>query len=307
MNTNEIKSHNRTNLGHTVLLLLSMAGLLGMLGWLIAGAAGIKAALIFSGAALLFTPTTPVHLIMNAYGARPLYPGSLPQLQALTRALAKQAELEKMPVLYYLPSRIPNAFAAGTRKDCAICITDGLLNTLDTREMAGIIGHEITHIKNNDMQVMWIANLFSRMTGYGSLVGQVLILLLLPIALIQGISLPFSALLLLIFSPTLSFLLNLALSRTREFQADLGSAVLTGNAHYLASALNTLERYKTTQWRHFFMAGPAGQQADFLSTHPSTEERVKRLLSLSTAYMPSAHPATPGPRHTATRFSGNFR
>lgn len=284
MSYEEIKTHKLTNLRHTILLLLSLAGVFGMLGWMIAGPAGIKVAIIFPAVSLLFTPKVPAHLIMKAYGAKRLYPNAIPQIHEITLALSRNAKLKKIPVLYYLPSRSLNAFAAGTKNNSAIAVTSGLLNTLNATEMAGIIGHEITHIKNNDIQVMWIANLFSRLTGYASLLGQILIILFLPALLISDIRIPYLPLLLLIFSPSLSFLLNLALSRTREFEADLGSAVLTGNPEFLASALNKLISYKKNPWADFFIPSPMKRQADFLSTHPPTKERIRRLLSLSSDY-----------------------
>ncbi len=284
MSHRQIKVHKRINRGQTILLLLALAGMLGLLGWMIAGIAGVKFAITFSAISLAFTPKLPAHLIMKAYGAKRLPPDAIPQLHEITLVLSRNANLKQPPVLYYLPSRLLNAFAAGTKNASAIAITDGLLNTLSTREMAGIIGHEITHIKNNDMQVMWIANLFNRLTGYFSLVGQILIILLIPVIWVSDVHIPLLPLLLLIFSPALSTLFNLALSRTREFEADLGSAVLTGSPEFLASALNKLECYKRNLRTNFFITNPMRQQADVLSTHPATKERINRLLSLSSGY-----------------------
>ncbi|WP_300465430.1 zinc metalloprotease HtpX [Desulfobacula sp.] len=284
MNYEEIKTNKLTNLAHTIVLLLAMVGVLGFLGWMIAGLSGIIFAILFSAISLLFTPKVPLDLIMKAYGAKRLNPSSIPRLHSITLALSKNADLKKIPAIYYSPSRILNAFAAGSKDNSAILVTDGLLNTLNATEMAGIIGHEITHIKNNDMQVMWIANLFNRLTGSISFVGQMLILMSLPFLLISDVNIPFLPLVLLIFSPTLSFLLNLALSRTREFEADLGSAVLTGNPNFLVSALNKLEHYKRKSWPDFFITRPMNPQIDFLSTHPATNERIKRLLILSPDY-----------------------
>jgi len=281
MNDKELKNHTLTNLVHTILLLVSMAGLLGILGWLIAGAAGVKFAMIFGTISFLFTPQLPAGLIMKVYGARPLSPCEIPQCYRIIQMLSKKAQLERMPNLYYLPSRVINAFAAGTRNDSAICITDGFLKTFSADEMAGIIGHEITHIKNNDMQVMALANLFNRLTGLASLLGQMLIVFCLPIILVSDINLSFLPFLLLILAPALSLLMHLALSRTREFGADLGSSILTGNPYFLASALNKLEQYQKNQWRSFFIPGMTSRQAHLMRTHPSTKERIRRLLSLS--------------------------
>lgn len=281
MNDNELKNHKFTNLIHTISLILSMAGLLGMIGWMIAGYSGVKFTLIVAVLSYIFAPKMPVHLVMKAYGAKPLHPSTIPQLYSITSALSKKANLKKAPVLYYIPSKVLNAFAAGTRDNSAVGITHGLLNKLTPAQMAGIIGHEISHIKNNDMQVMWIANLFNRLTGYGSFIGQILILLSLPMMWVSDMHIPLFPMLLLVFSPTISYLLNLALSRTREFEADLGSAFLTGNPNYLASALTTLEHYRKDNWRKFFMASPVNRSYDVLNTHPHSRERINRLMAFS--------------------------
>lgn len=258
-----------------------MAGLLGMLGWMIAGATGIKAAMVFGIISFLLRPQLPSRLIMKTCRAKRLSPNALPNLYRITQILSKRAGLDRMPDLYYLPSRALNAFAVGTRDDAAIGITDGLFKILSANEMAGIIGHEITHIQNNDMQVMGLANFFNRLTGYGSLLGQILFVLFLPVMLISDMNVPVLPLLLLIFAPALSLILHLALSRTREFEADLGSSVLTGNPYLLASALNKLEQYQKRRWKNFFIPASINHQAGFLRTHPLTKERIRRLLSLS--------------------------
>ncbi len=278
------KDYKFTNLVHTVFLLFSMAGLLAMIGWLIAGITGIKFALFIGIVSFVFRPRFDSGFIMNAHRTRQLYPGQIPELHRITKILSQRAGLAKAPNLYYQPSRTPNAFAAGSREDSAICITKGLLNTLSVNEMAGIIGHEITHIKNNDMQVMGLAALFYRVTGYVSFIGQVLFIFSLPAIFMSNIDVPFFPFLMLITAPSLSLLLNFALSRTREFEADLGSASLMEDPVPLTSALKKLSIYRHNLWRHFFVPGFSRKNNSWLQTHPPTEERIKRLMSMSANY-----------------------
>jgi len=123
MNYDEIKTSKLTNLAHTIALLLAMAGVLGFIGWMIAGLNGIILATLFSAISLFFTPKVPVHLIMKAYGAKRIHPSSIPQLFDIIMALSKRADLKKMPAIYYSSSRVLNAVAAGSKDDSAILIT----------------------------------------------------------------------------------------------------------------------------------------------------------------------------------------
>ncbi len=277
---NTVVRHKYLNLLHTVLLLAAMAGLLSLIGWMTAGLAGIKMAMIAGALIFLFSPRVPPHLVMKAYRARPLTHGSAPRLYAILEELSARAGLKTLPRLYVQPVAAPNAFAAGTRDNAAICISEGLLRILDIRETQAILGHEVAHIKNNDMQVMGMAGLFNQVTRFMSVTGQVLILFSIPFFLFGGEGIPILLFLFLVFAPSLSILFNLALSRTREFAADLDSARLTGSPMGLIRALSKIERIHRQSWRQrlvnpYRMAAPS-----ILRTHPLTSDRIARLESL---------------------------
>ncbi|WP_022665509.1 zinc metalloprotease HtpX [Desulfospira joergensenii] len=278
MNPAYLKKNKINILVHTGLMLVSMAGILGLLGWMIAGAAGFKTALILTVLGLVLTPNLPSYLIMRAARARPLHPQAGPALYRLTRTLAQRAGLKQMPALYVLPTAKLNAFAAGTPEDPAIGISQGLLRLLDPDEVAGILGHEIAHIRNNDMRVMAASALFGRLIYYLSLAGQFLMLVSLPMILLGRLHLPLGPFLFLVFAPGLSLFLHLALSRTREYNADLDSAALTGNPRALASALSRIEAYQKRVHPLRLFHSPSGQ---IMNTHPPTGQRIRRLMSLS--------------------------
>ena len=276
-----IDRHKLANHTHTVVLILCMAGLLGILGWFIAGAGGIKMAMIVTFLAYLFTPRMSSALIMRSLKARPLPVGAAPELYRILALLSRRAGLSRRPVLYYLPSKKLNAFAVGSPSDPAIGITHGLGASLTSREMAGILSHEITHIKNNDMQVMALSGVFGKITGYLSIVGQLMLIFSLPLVLAGQVHISLLPLALLVFAPTLSLMLHLALSRTREFEADLGSAVLLNDPHALASALSKVEQSQKGRWQRLFLPMPyAPNQAPLLQSHPPTKERIRRLLAM---------------------------
>ncbi|MGB0525101.1 MAG: zinc metalloprotease HtpX [Flammeovirgaceae bacterium] len=276
MDKEKIFNHKIRNLFHTIVLIAGMGGLMALLGYLMAGVTGIYWSVLLALGILTFGQVSP-KLILKIQKARALSPYEAPELFDLIRELAYRAGLSNIPKLYYVPSRSLNAFALGSKQDAYIGITAGLINTLNMNEMAGVLAHEMSHIKNNDMRVMSIARLFHQITNSFSTIGKIMLFLSLPL-LVFGYS-PFSfvAILLLLFAPTISDLMQMALSRTREFEADLDAARLTGDPNDLASALKKLDYYTTNPFTRLF--GKANYP-EALSTHPATKERVRRLMEL---------------------------
>jgi heat shock protein HtpX len=152
-----------------------------------------------------------------------------------------------------------------------------------------VLAHEVTHIQHNDLRVMSFAHLIGRMTGVLSTLGQVLLFLNLPLLLFGRSPVSWLGVVLLLFAPTLSNLLQLALSRTREFDADLGAAQLTGDPVGLAMALKKMERFEENVLRQVFVPGYRTGDRSLLRTHPEMGERVRRLLELTGA----THPPEP--------------
>ncbi|EDZ68117.1 peptidase, M48 family [Nitrosococcus oceani AFC27] len=298
MQTDHLLKHRITNWLQSALLLLGMILLLAMPGWFLGGPL-FMIGTVASGIFLLaLGPKIPPRLLLGMYGGRRLTPYDAPQLYTLAQELAKRAGLLQTPVLYYIPSQIINAFTVGKRTDAVIAITDGLLRQLTLRELAGVLAHEIGHIRNNDIWVMTLADLASRMTHALSLLGQLLVVINLPLFLLTKTSLSWLAILLLILAPTISALLQLALSRTREFDADLSAVNLTGDPQGLASALVKLERQHRGLLERLLTPDRHSPEPSLLRTHPRTEERIQRLLSLkpkppaSASFVPSLGEAT---------------
>lgn len=225
----------------SLLLLLLMAGFMALLGWLLWGGQGLVVMLIISVLAVWLNPVLMPALIMRLYGAQPISPRQAPELCYLLKQLALRAGLEHCPRLYYLPSRILNAFAIGNRNQAAIAISDGLLRQLQMRELAAVLAHEVSHVRSNDLWVMGLADFFSRMTSMLSLLGQLLLLLNLSLFFYAPASINWPVIVLLIFAPSLNALAQLALSRNREYDADLNAVRLTGDPDGLAQALVKIE------------------------------------------------------------------
>jgi heat shock protein HtpX len=173
-----------------------------------------------------------------------------------------------------------NAFATGSREDSSVAVSDGILRGLTLRELAGVLAHEVSHIANGDLQVMAFADMVSRIAGLLSLAGQLLLVLSLPLMAIGGADVPWVAILILLLAPSMSALVQLALSRNREYDADLGAAELTGDPAGLASALEKLERVGGRYWERILLPDRRVSEPSLLRTHPDTRERVARLREL---------------------------
>ncbi len=276
MNHESILNHRLRNLLHSVLLLGAMVLLLAWLGRLFLGNAGLVMAIV--GVAALFTlGRVSPHWVLRMNRAQPLSRYQAPDLYRLVAELARRANLRQAPDLYLVPSPAINAFATGNASASAIGVTRGLLASLDRRQLTGVLAHEISHIRHHDLWVMGLAQLLSQMTRSLSLFGQ---LMLLFVLILGGLQVPWAALLLAVIAPSLSALLLLALSRTREFEADLGAARLTGDPLGLASALDRLEGQGRSWWQLFFPV-PRRRESSMLDSHPATAERIARLRSLS--------------------------
>ncbi len=272
--------HSVANRLQSALLLLLMGGFLGLLGWLLWGIKGVLMLVLLGLILMLFNPGTTPWLIMRMYGGVRLSTDQAPLLQSALLELSKRAGLSHIPSLYYIPSRIVNAFALGQRDDAAIAVSDGLLRTLDSRETVAVLAHELSHVRNNDIRVMGVADLFSRLTSLLSLFGLLLLILNLPLVLLGAVGVNWFAILVLIFAPNLSALAQLGLSRTREYDADLNAVNLTGDPEGLARALVKIEQTSGSFLKRILLPGRRAPEPSLLRSHPPTDERVRRLMRL---------------------------
>jgi heat shock protein HtpX len=262
-------------------MILLMGGLCAWLAWFVGG----LTLAIFSTAVVVvlyrLNPVASPDLAMALYRARPLAMGEAPELELLVSDLSERAGLQQPPRLYYLASDVMNAFTAGTSGAAAIALSDGLIRRLDWRELNAVLAHELMHLAHQDTRLMAFADLTSRLTGFLSLSGQLLLLINLPLLILGQATLPWGPILLMLAAPALSTLVQLALSRNREYAADLGAATLTGDPLGLASALNKLEWSHQGLLRRLFNPIPRIPDPSILRSHPPTAERVRRLIQLA--------------------------
>ncbi|SDT88153.1 zinc metalloprotease HtpX [Stappia sp. ES.058] len=272
--------YRRRNRVHTLFLAFGAIVLLGLCAWTLAGPTGVVWAAFGGGASLVMATHMSPHMVLGLYGARKLSPHDYPQVHRIVRLLSERAGLAEPPRLYRVPSRMMNAFSTGRRDEAVICMTDALIARLDAREFVGVMAHELAHIVHEDITVMALADIVSRMTAVMSALGLFLVIFNLPALLTGGGDVPYAAIVVLIVAPTLGTALQLGLSRTREYEADLGAAALTGDPDGLAKALLKLERVQGRMWEAMLPQGARIPDPSVLRTHPVTDERVRRLEAL---------------------------
>lgn len=276
------RRQKRRNTAQALLLLGGMVSILGGLAWLLFGPFGTVWAIVLGSATLVLRPSVPPAWQLSMYGARPLPPTAAPGLHRAVRLLAKRAGLPTSPTVHYVRSPMMNAFAVGRRDDAAIALTDGLLRGLSDRELLGVLAHELAHVRADDLWIMSLSDTIARISHPLAYTGVIVFVLALPATVEGAFALPALALLLM-SAPTLVTLLQLALSRAREYDADLEAATLTGDPHGLAAALQRLQLHEGRIWERIMIPHRRSPDPLLLRTHPPTAERVRRLRELRSA------------------------
>jgi heat shock protein HtpX len=282
------------NLLHSACLMLAMAVIVALCGLAVGGPEFAVATLVMAALAAVTSPTMAPSILLRVHGARPLRPYEAPALHEAMRTLSRRAGLSHVPCLCYAPGAHLNAYSIGTRKRAAVVLTAGLLRCLSPRELTGVLAHEVSHIANNDVRLMNVADVMNRTASLLSYFGMALLLLNLPSLVAEQATAPWLLVGTLSVAPLVLAILQLALSRSREFDADLDAVALTRDPDGLISALAKLERLQGGNWERL---GLPGRGASLLRTHPRTEERIRRLRELrgpaSDADMPSYVIVTP--------------
>jgi len=275
-----------TNYLKTAMLLGLLTGLIMICGQLLGGNTGMLIALGVATVLNFGSYWFSDKIVLKMYRAKPVTPEQAPQLHAMVEGLVARAGLP-MPTLYLLPEKSPNAFATGRNPEhAAVAVTQGLLEIMDREETEGVIAHELAHVKNRDILICSIAatiagaiTILGSMARWGAIVGgfggrddrE------------GGI---FGLLAMAIFAPMAAIVIQMAVSRSREFAADATGAKIAGQPHGLARALEKLGHYSkrvpmhaTPATSHMFIVMPFSGRplANLFSTHPPIEERIRRL------------------------------
>ncbi|SDB64137.1 zinc metalloprotease HtpX [Belnapia rosea] len=295
----------------TAILLAGLTALFLAIGYLLGGRQGMVIAFLIACATNLWSWWNSDRVVLSMHNAEPIAPESAPRLYRMVEGLAQRAGLP-MPALYVIHEDQPNAFATGRNpENAAVAVNTGLLDLMSEQEVAGVVAHELAHIRHRDTLLMTLtatlAGAIGMLAQFGFLFGG---------RTEDGRRNPFGpigALLLVIVGPIAAMLVQMAISRSREYEADKLGAEICGDPRWLASGLQKLEHYKQGLVNHTAEAHPAsahlfiinplsGLRMDSLfTTHPPTEERIRRLLAMAPSVptrggwggTPVAPPASP--------------
>ena len=276
------------NLLKTAVLMAAITALFMAIGALIGGQSGMMIALAVAIAMNFFSYWFSDKLVLKMYNAQPVDESSAPQFYRMVAELAERAQLP-MPKVYLINEDAPNAFATGRNpENAAVAATTGILRVLSERELRGVMAHELAHVRHRDILISTIS---ATMAGAISMLAN--------FAMLFGgrnsdgrSNNPIVGLLVMLLAPLAASLIQMAISRAREFEADRGGAEISGDPEALASALQKIERYAKgipleTAERHpetaqMMIMNPlsAGGLRGLFSTHPATQERVARLMAM---------------------------
>jgi heat shock protein HtpX len=263
---------------HSVLLLIAMAALLSYCGWIIARWDGILWSLAGGAMMLVLARRVSPDLVLQAIGARPMARREAPVLYEILDALCRRAGLDRVPHLCWVGERFPVAFTIGGGEAATIALSRALVRQMSVREIRGILAHEIVHVRNGDIVLMQLAMVVGQLTRIVSQIAFLLVFFSLFLRSVSAPSFPIVPLLVLAVAPLGVGLLQLALSRTREGEADLEAAELTGDPRGLASALIKMRHGQQTLLRGRFPSVAPLRVPPLFRDHPATEERIRALL-----------------------------
>jgi heat shock protein HtpX len=262
------------------LLLIAMAAVLSYCGWIVAEWDGILWSLVAGATMLVLVQWVPPGLVLHAIGARLVERWEAPVLYEILDAFCRRAGLDRVPHLCWVGERFPVAFTIGSGEATAIALSEGMVRGMTAREIRGILAHEIVHVRNGDLALMQLALVVGQITRTVSQIAFLLVFFSLFLRSASATSFPIVPLLVLVFASLGVGLLQLALSRTREGEADLEAAELTGDPHGLVSALAKLRRREQMLLRGRFPTAALLRVPSLFRDHPATEERIQALLAM---------------------------
>lgn len=274
----------------TLFLLVTLTLVLVWAGGALGGKQGMTIALIFALAMNFISYWFSDKIVLRMYRAKQVTEAEAPDLYSIVRSLAQKAGMP-MPKVYMMDQEQPNAFATGRNPNhAAVAVTTGIMRILTREELQGVIGHELSHIKNRDILISTIAATIAGAISYLAQMAQW--------AMIfgghrgdddEGGS-PIAAFVMMIVGPIAAMIIQMAISRSREYAADSGGAEIAGNPRYLAGALRKLHMasqkipmHANPATSHMFIVNPfsGGGIVKLFSTHPPIEERIARLEAMS--------------------------
>jgi heat shock protein HtpX len=276
------------NMVKTTVLMVGLTLVLVWAGAALGGRSGMAMALVFAMAMNLFTYWFSDKIVLKMYKAQEVSENAAPELYSTVRRLAQKAEIP-MPKVYIIEQDQPNAFATGRNPGhAAVAVTTGIMRILSREELEGVIAHELAHVKHRDILIGTIAATVAGAISYLAHMAQWAMIFGGRSDDDEGGN-PMAGIVMMIVGPIAAMLIQMAISRSREYAADEGGARLAGNPRYLAGALKKLDMTSRQipmdaqpATAHMFIVNPlsGGGLLKLFSTHPPVEERIARLESM---------------------------
>jgi heat shock protein HtpX len=262
----------------SLLLIATLGGLLALCGWVLAKWEGVVAAFIVALFLLAMLRLAPSNWVLSMFGARPVRRSDAPQFFADLDALARAAGIGEAPAVYAARHPLIVAATLAGSGTPAIVVGRKVPQVLTPRELRAVLAHEIAHIANRDLPLMQLGRALTAVTGAVSRFALTLLIIELAFGLLDHVALSWWELAALAFAPIAANLILLALSRSREFGADAAASRLTGDPMALASALVKLDRLHAGILQRTLPGFDVVRIPTWLRTHPSSEERIERLV-----------------------------
>ena len=280
MNARLHNAFRARNLLVTLLLLALLVGAsAGLTAFVLGSTTALWLAIILTVGAMLYG-NAPTRWVLGARNAQPVEVGRSGGLLAVHDELSRRAGLDSPPALYWSPSSRMEALTVGRGANAAILVSLGMLRALSSREIAGVLAHEISHLRNHDLVLLGLTRSIGRFGRFVARFALFVAVLAVPGLLFSAQPVPWLGLLIHVLAPRLLVGLELAISRAREFDADASAVELTGDPRALASALARIEaiEQRTNAWGRLW--APVTEIPHWLRSHPQTEERIARLRAL---------------------------
>ena len=278
-----------SNVFKTGLLLAVLTAMLVLIGGAIGGQQGMIVAFVLAAVMNFASYWFSDKIVLAAYGARPIEEAQAPRLYAVVRRLAMRAGIP-MPRVYLLPTDTPNAFATGRNPQHAtVAVTEGIMRILDEDELEGVLAHELSHVANRDVLISTVAATLAGAITYLAHMAQWSAIFGGRRNDEEGGTNPIAAILLAVLAPLAAMLVQMAVSRAREYQADASGARLAGKTGGLINALGKLQMANqvapmgaSPATAHLFIVNPLSGQSlmKLFATHPPLEERIARLQAM---------------------------
>ncbi|WP_259780376.1 zinc metalloprotease HtpX [Aestuariispira ectoiniformans] len=282
----QLEGYKSRAFAYTILLIIALIVILLVCGWVVGGSQTILAIAVASLFIFLAAPRLSPDLVMRFYRGRKIPYSELPELHDDLEGLCRRAGLVKVPSLYLLQVPAPNALSTGAAEEAAIAVSSGSFRLLNERELVAVMAHEVAHIVHGDNKLILVTELVRQAVGTVSMLG--IMVGIIASWLSPDVHIPVWIFVLLAFAPMAAFLCQRAISRLREFAADMKAVELMEDPEALVTALMKIDHHSRSMFKRLFGVEKDRDLPTLLQSHPDIGERIERLMVLAKDISPKS-------------------